>query len=448
MFLGGGMKNQSGLIYRTWRGQVAGALALLTLSSCALSSENHGVLGPAMFTANEATAGASKSPRMIIGIEKFPVEAGQARIATADDPTLCGRNPSRCVDLRIGSFPPLVEELWGDRLDDRTQQIVSHVVDLDANGACVKVHSSVYGPPQCEPSDQPPTINVDHSWDLLEPAGPVQTLLEQRIKDGKITHVIVMTTGWNVQQKDTIKITATWIDRLNNSFKDPSFRPLYILLTWPAHREGDWKLDFFNKGHDADEVGLTWANVLVNRTLATLPSRDKINVVLIGHSFGARLLSTATFSGQTIGAKHCGGADLLIGLQAAFSNARFLGSSGDTDGDAYKMLPDCKTKLAYTTSRRDEGLPWAPSQFFGSSKYMGGPSTYARANLPSESRVLEIEDSAGTDHALVINADNVICNHNDVAKDWTFWRIAKLINNHANKGGPWTLAAEPSIPAC
>lgn len=75
----------------------------------------------------------------------------------------------------------------------------------------------------------------------------------------------------------------------------------------------------FNKGHDADEVDAL-GQMCWSIEHSPLPSRDRSNVVLVGHSFGARLLSTATFSGQTIGAKHCGGADLLIGLQAAFSN--------------------------------------------------------------------------------------------------------------------------------
>ncbi len=196
-------------------------------------------------------------------------------------------------------------------------------------------------------------------------------------------------------------------------------------------------------------MGLTWANVFVNRTLTTLPSRDKINVVLIGHSFGSRLLSTATYSAKAIGAPDCGSADLLIGLQAAFSNARFLGSTGDRDGSAYAISSACKTKAAYTTSKRDTGIVVAPTQLFGSSKYMGGPSTYDREKNLKGDVVFE-KGRATPDHgrAFIIKGDEAICDHNDVASEWTSWNIASLINDFANRGARWSLDPAPAIEPC
>jgi Alpha/beta hydrolase family len=106
-----------------------------------------------------------------------------------------------------------------------------------------------------------------------------------------------------------------------------AFRPLFVGIKW----DSDWPRagvlgveDYWNKGSDADEIGLTWANLL-NRVLKEVRAEHGARIVAVGHSFGARLLSRAVHSAPLIVAGPSEPIDLFIRLQGAFPYRRFVG---------------------------------------------------------------------------------------------------------------------------
>ena len=152
-------------------------------------------------------------------------------------------------------------------------------------------------------------------------------------KNGKpYSHVVVYSTGWGNRPKDSIdhyNILHQSFDGISQ--KDHDFNPLIIGLTWPSK----WELPLIDapfKFHDSDEVGLIWANYLINKTvpsaIKSASLRDKPKFVVMGHSLGARMMGTAASSYQYVaGAKEGSpNIDSLILLQSGFSGTRLYTS--------------------------------------------------------------------------------------------------------------------------
>lgn len=171
------------------------------------------------------------------------------------------------------------------------------------------------------------------------------------------SHIIVMSTGWNTDQVESIQAYNHLAHSLGQG-APVNFHPLYITFSWPStwRNLGEW-FSFVRKRNDADEVGLLPANLLVNHVLRD--SRlSNIPRVLIGHSFGARILTRALFSRGLILSSITtnGDIDTLIGLQAAFSFARFSPSKVDnSDSYPYRRWSGIDTELVFTTSAHDKG---------------------------------------------------------------------------------------------
>jgi pimeloyl-ACP methyl ester carboxylesterase len=211
------------------------------------------------------------------------------------------------------------------------------------------------------------------------------------------THLVIIVMGWNTSQDEAIRNFNDIVGNMVEASQDQQFaarfagageaevaeaqfKPLVVGVTWPSYWNKS-KLDFvsyFDKADDADELGLTWLNVLVNRTIPLVlaqPQKDKsgkptsshsLRVVLIGHSFGARVAMRALFSGPVLTppanlknpqpsdgpAKPSPMVDLAVGLEGAVSVNRFIPSES-AEGAPYRDYASIGTKIVLTASKYD-----------------------------------------------------------------------------------------------
>lgn len=200
------------------------------------------------------------------------------------------------------------------------------------------------------------------------------------LRSSRYTHVLIVVMGWNTAQDEAIRnindITGNMMAaaqeaqnaRLDDQATRPKslnivnsqFRPLVIGVTWPSFWSNSFT-NFFsygNKANDADEIGLSWLNKLINETVpgALDASGSKAKVVAIGHSFGARAMTRALFSSpalkpsQTIPVSRV---DLAVGLQGAVSINRFMVGKG-IEGAPYRDFGKLgTTHIALTASKYD-----------------------------------------------------------------------------------------------
>ncbi|MGF6744633.1 hypothetical protein [Paraburkholderia sp. MM5482-R1] len=221
--------------------------------------------------------------------------------------------------------------------------------------------------------------------------------LVAQVNAGNFTHFVIIVMGWNTSQDEAIRnfndIVGNMMDaadempfsaRFNGARDDghDPFRPLVLGVTWPSYWNKS-KLDifsYFDKADDADELGLTWLNVLVNRTIPLVVAQaqkdpngnrapgSKLRVVLIGHSFGARAAMRALFSGPVLdppAVKMASAAvatpvpdpmvDLAVGLEGAVSVNRFI-KDKSSEGAPYRDFAEIGTKIVLTASDKDEAI--------------------------------------------------------------------------------------------
>jgi pimeloyl-ACP methyl ester carboxylesterase len=202
------------------------------------------------------------------------------------------------------------------------------------------------------------------------------------LKSDGYTHVLVLVMGWNTVQDEAIRnfndlagnlveasLESESARTTQNGKRNIAFRPLVIGVTWPSF----WNkgvlnvLSYASKAHDADELGISWMNLLINRLLpdAMKATGLEVPVILIGHSFGARVVTrTASASPALIGSDDrqdgplFSGANLVIGLQGAVSINRFWPAiEGTPPGDEGAPLREFNklknTKFVLTASSHD-----------------------------------------------------------------------------------------------
>ena len=168
------------------------------------------------------------------------------------------------------------------------------------------------------------------------------------------SHIVIFSMGWNNNQQESIYRYNTILDNVKNVAEknnNNDFRPLVIGFTWPSvwfGIENSWLKkntafisSYFTKQDDADEIGFTIANWVVHNVV--LKAKDEVKeyckdngkrdlspeVITIGHSMGARILSRAIFSRdyikyETPNRPPQSYVKLFIGLQGAFSANRFI----------------------------------------------------------------------------------------------------------------------------
>lgn len=189
----------------------------------------------------------------------------------------------------------------------------------------------------------------------------IKESIQSKLKSGQYTHVIFAATGWNNDQKKSIETYNTWLKNITTSAEKNNFKfkPYFIGLTWPS----TWKIpggkivSYFNKANDADEIGMTIANLIIWENL--LPLMDDfpdIELVVLGHSFGSRILTRAAHSKIILNKKIVTARkiDLMIAVQGAFSVNRFLNKKS-AEGRIYTTFSPWERFIA-TCSKYDKAV--------------------------------------------------------------------------------------------
>lgn len=259
-------------------------------------------------------------------------------------------------------------------------------------------------------------------------AGTFRDIGDSRAGAKRYTHIIVMNMGWNNDQAESMWRYNKIIDNFASLAKDenPDFEPFYVTITWPSvwRSISDFTLlkklfhliSYPNKTLDADELGLTWMNWIVNDQLASLLKEsnfDSAKLVLIGHSLGARILTRAVFSAQhLLFSKNSDTVDLMVGLQPAFSARRFVKNSG-IEAHPYDGFKNNKTKFVFTTSVYDSANPVA--NYVTGAKHLGGKPglKYARKHSTENDDeltvpVFKISKWLDRSNAEVVDNDSVL----------------------------------------
>ena len=211
-------------------------------------------------------------------------------------------------------------------------------------------------------------LNQSASKLLGEFANDLVDRLNTAASNAPYTHLIVLSTGWNTPVWESQANYADWQRVIQHAMaKDwpaTPFRPLYIGFAWPS----SWNmrvnaLSFVNKARDADEIGLTWANLVVNRVIPEVLARVTVKpkLVAVGHSFGARLLTRAVNSAAAVRDESSTNKfDLFIGLEAAVSANRFI-DRGNEGSPYLRSFRDRVTRYAFLASEHDSANPSAPA---------------------------------------------------------------------------------------
>lgn len=265
---------------------------------------------------------------------------------------------------------------------------------------------------------QPPSVSgavnkkIDITTDQFQEAGDTNEIYHgglnalKKLECGLVahvnaehyTHLVIIVMGWNTSQDEAIRNFNDIIGNMVDASEDKAFaakfsgegdakvteaqfKPLVVGVTWPSYWNKS-KLDvfsYFDKADDADELGLTWLNVLLNRTIPIVlaqPQKDKsgkptsahpLRVVLIGHSFGARAAMRALFGGPVLTppsdptqprpsketGKPTSMVDLAVGLEGAVSVNRFMPAKS-AEGAPYRDYQTIGTKIVLTASDYDQ----------------------------------------------------------------------------------------------
>jgi hypothetical protein len=315
--------------------------------------------------------------------------------------------------------------------------------------------------------------------------GRLKEICAQRAAVGRpVSHLIVFATGWHTPQARTLadmdelfgSITAAAVG-------DHAFSPLFFGISWPsfsdeiagtiengartlaelARRQLEpargvkkvtgflndleiaEKLGFLGYpaiSKDADEVGMVPVSTLVNQVLVplreTLPGNPR--VVVIGHSFGARVASWTPFTAPLLppaaDTASSPGPDLVIGLQGAFPAARF-----DTtikhhrpyvEGASFADHRAFRTVFAYTCAN-DGALRHArifdvmigDAQAFERASESPAFSTYKALDI--EAAGLKLEPASRK--VFLIDARDIIGSHNDVRNEKVGRLVWALMND-------------------
>jgi hypothetical protein len=258
----------------------------------------------------------------------------------------------------------------------------------------------------------------------------------KNLKNGtQYTHIFLYSMGWNTDQQESFRnYNSLLAQMIKSKNRQESFNPLFIGISWPS--EWRWKyfgdivrlLSYGNKADDADEVGLIWVNKVLREILVPIKkdAKDKgkdIPLILIGHSFGARVITRAVFSNGLVEIEigdesteniHTGNPfsepetsepeeiDLVIGLQGAFSINRFIPEESE-EGAPYSEFSKYSNKFVFTWSRHDFANPVA--RWITGARHIGGLPGY------KQSQKKEFRDKF--DH-FTIEVDSNINNSYDV----------------------------------
>jgi hypothetical protein len=391
----------------------------------------------------------------LIGIEK----ANRRKLGLGEGPD----DDSGPVNLQHGTaLHQETREQLRRVLSDPRRLFVSHLVRYDAdagsprflfNAYCRVEAARDYLGTRCPDSGRSTRNDYLASFAALDALGDDLSarLREARQAGRPYTHLLVLAMGWNTDQRETVEGYNQLLDGLRSEAKDPGYRPLAIGVTWPS----GWKnlilvpFSYGTKAKDADEAGAVWLNYLANRTLPRALARESPapHLVLIGHSFGARLLTRAVFSHALLAPQDRMKLErppaLVVALQGAFSANRFLAErTKGREGAPYSTYREVGAHFALTWSRRDKANPVA--NFVSNANQVGGKPGYERARrhrnhfrlleaVPTLDTVVlepEAEPASISDEGRIamIDASRFVTNHGDIHKpemSRLLWRLIR-----------------------
>jgi pimeloyl-ACP methyl ester carboxylesterase len=332
---------------------------------------------------------------------------------------------TNCVNIDAPYFtqrPELRENLRSKYFGQFRPTFISHIVRFRDGAPPCYLLNAYDGSLPCESGGgKGESATVAGSWQALESLGQA---LKRQFEEQSPTHVIVYVMGWNTKQREAIQNFRDLFGQLTAAAKTQpegkGFRPLMIGVTWPSTGSPTIPAtDFGIKAKDADEVGALWVNALLHRELRALKNAFGFKVVLVGHSFGARVASRAAFSGPLVSTESGAVVDLLLGIQGAFSYQRFLvaNDSGDPEGNEgapYRDFAGAAGTVALTASSFDTAVTAAlhGAYFVGSIEAYRRSKAGPHADLFNHVRVTvdgSIENLVcGPQRILMIDASEII----------------------------------------
>ncbi|MDO9161188.1 MAG: hypothetical protein Q8N35_01655 [Methylococcaceae bacterium] len=180
---------------------------------------------------------------------------------------------------------------------------------------------------------------TENGWQALDKLGnEIRAEINKKSQQNKMpTHIILLATGWNTREYESFLDFKKWMDELKKNFEinNEPFNPIYIGIA----SELEWAnfsllLSERTKERDADEIGFTWANYLLNSVLKPIAKETGIQLVGIGHSFGSRIIFGAHYTRHIYSGYSESMEDVpitIIGMQAAFPTGRFSSTRGGSD---------------------------------------------------------------------------------------------------------------------
>ena len=303
-------------------------------------------------------------PGYIIGIEKSPkdVVSQEGDVNTVVIPN---------AGEKIGEHIARIGE------DDKLLYI-SHILENfgDQHGLKTCVHYNAYYRadnshthiPFCrseEVREVNPLKAYIGSWEALD---LLKRDIHEKIQMDSYTHIVVGMMGWNTDQEEAVRnfnSVAKNVRLAANEAGSNHFKPLFVGITWPSKWAADWitpiitLFSYGNKADDADEVGFGWLGVLLHDTLRDVPG--DVPVVVLGHSFGARVSSMGVCVGPAVVRKNGdlliprNKIPLLISLQGAYSINRYIRDEG-REGIFYPGSCENAQHVVLTSSKYDKAM--------------------------------------------------------------------------------------------
>ena len=298
--------------------------------------------------------------------------------------------------------------------DDPKTMFISHIVTYDKGtsssvSAKIPFLHNVYRPgaTPCE-TEKDPSSPYKQGWDALN---KLEGELSYKLANASdpFTHILIMAMGWNNDQAESINRYNKIVKHLKIAaeIRNQNFKPLVIGLSWPSVWGTStipiWKqllhiFSYGNKADDADEVGFTYGNYIVNKIARDLKKQTNTKVVLIGHSMGARLLTRSIFSSHLLKDDEAKLAqnnyiDYVFGLEGAFSINRFVEGSKllfpatlfrSGEGYPYSDYDQLNSKLIMTWSKHDKANPFSTA--LNGSAHIGGKVGFKRSRMPEKNK--------------------------------------------------------------
>jgi len=180
-----------------------------------------------------------------------------------------------------------------------------------------------------------PTTSADYekTTQVVEAAlasiATTKSALDNLINETRPTHILVLATGWNTEQMESLNNYSLWLNGVSNAARENKapFRPLIIGITWQSTWDDIPKGDsgsVITKGNDADEIGAGWVHRFIHQAILPSASVKGLSVTLIGHSYGVRVLGHSAFLPTLHGPVGDMPPPLLVGFAPAIPVGRLV----------------------------------------------------------------------------------------------------------------------------